>query len=96
MPPTEVIQQINLINGQFTAAEAAELVETLLREKINFHKVQRLQLLISDQDSATEVLGGRIAELLVEKQKAKDFFAELSKSGRNIIIKGTLDISFAD
>jgi hypothetical protein len=96
MPPTEVIQKINLINGQFTPAEASELVANLLREKINFHKVQRLQLLIGDHESETEELGGRIAELLEEKQKAKDFFAEIGRSGLNIVIKGTLEISFAD
>lgn len=93
---TEVTQKINLIDGQFTPSEASDVMEALIREKINFHKVQRLQLLIGDDNCETEELGGRIAELQKEKQKAKAFFAEARRAGRNVVINGTIEISFVD
>lgn len=93
---TEAIQKINLIDGQFTPAEANDVMEALIREKINFHKVQRLQLLIGDDNYETKELGGRIAELQAEQQKAKAFFAEARAAGRKVVINGTLEISFAD
>lgn len=96
MVSTEVIQKINLVDGQFTASEASDVVEALIQEKINFHKVQRLQKLIGDCDSETGELSGRISELLKEKQKARHFFAEARKAGRNVVINGTLEISYED
>lgn len=93
---TEVIQKINLVEGQFTPSEASDVMEALIREKINFHKVQRLQKLIGDDDCETAELSNRIAELLEEKQKARDFFLKARKAGRNVVINGTLEISFAD
>lgn len=96
MVATKIFQKINLIEGEFSPAEASDVTGALIREKINFHKVQRLQKLIGDCDSETEDLSGRIVELLDEQQKAKAFFAEARKAGRNIVINGTLEISFAD
>lgn len=96
MVATQVVQQINLIDGQFTPSEASDVMEALIREKINFHKVQRLQKLIGDCDCETGELSGRISELIEEKQKAKAFFAEARAAGRNVVINGTLEISFAD
>ena len=93
---TKVTQKINLIDGQFTPSEASDVMEALIREKINFHKVQRFQLLIGDSDCETEEHCGRIIELQQEKQKAKAFFAEARHTGRNVIINGTLEIAFAD
>jgi len=92
----EVTQKINLVDGRFTPSEASDVIEALIREKINFHKVQRLQKLIGDCDCETGELSGRISELLEEKQKAKAFFAEARQAGRNVVISGTLEISFED
>jgi hypothetical protein len=96
MVSTEVIQKVNLIEGEFTPSEANDIVDALIREKINFHKVQRLQKLIGDCDCETEELSGRISELLKEKQKARHFFTEARKSGRKLVINGTLEISYQD
>ena len=92
----EVIQKINLVDGQFTPTEASDVMNALIREKINFHKVQRLQMQIGDDDCETAELSSRIAALLEEKQKAKAFFIDAHKAGRNVVISGTLEISFAD
>lgn len=96
MPFTEIVQEIKLVEGEFTPTEAADVMSALIREKINFHKLQRLQKLVGDCDSETGELNDRITQLLEEKKKAKAFFTEARKTGRNVVINGTLEISFAD
>lgn len=76
MVATEVTQKINLIDGKFTPSEASDIIEALIREKINFHKIQRLQSWIGDENCDTEQLSGRIGELVKEKKIAKAFFNE--------------------
>ena len=37
------VQQIDLVNGNFTRLEASHILSALIDQKINFHKIQRLQ-----------------------------------------------------
>lgn len=96
MVATEVKQQFNLIEGEFTPSEANDVVSALIDEKINFHKVQRLQQWMGDCDSDDSGLNGRIGELEEEKRKAKAFFAEARKAGTKLVISGKLEISFVE
>ena len=47
---TEVIQKVQLVEGKFTPSEAADVVSSLISEKINFHKIQRLSSLERNED----------------------------------------------
>lgn len=94
MIATEVKQKINLIDGKFTPSEASDIIDALIREKINFHKIQRLQSWIGDENCDNEPLNGRIGELVEERKKARAFFKEAKQAGANLVINGTLEISF--
>ena len=94
MISTEVIQDVKLIEGTFTPAEAREVVISFLEEKINFHKRRKLNLWLRDKDANTERHDKRIAELLVEKKKMEELLAEAMEEGRNLQINGTLEINF--
>lgn len=91
---TEVIQDVKLIEGQFTPAEAREVVISFLEEKINFHKRRKLNLWMRDKDANTERHDKRIAELLVEKKKMEELLAEAEAEGKKLHLSGTLDINF--
>lgn len=93
---TEVAQKINLMDGTFTPSEASLIIEALINEKINFHKIQRLQSWIGNENCDSHELNGRIIELTEELQKAKAFFDEARKEKTNLVINGTLDISFEE
>lgn len=87
---------IRLVDGDFTASEASFLVQTLIDEKINFHKLHRLSLLEGNCNTQTNYDSGRISELENEKKAAKEFFTKIRQQGLKLQIKGTLEITVAD
>ena len=60
--------------------------------KINFHKIQGLQLWEGDHGYETKELKGRIKELEEEKCIARDFIKKASALGLNLKINGVLEI----
>ena len=86
-------QKIQLVEGEFTVSEASDVVLSLLNEKINFHKLQRLSLSEGSDSANTNYPDGRITELQHEKSVAKEFFAEARGKGKTIKIDGILNIS---
>lgn len=90
---TSTIQKIQLVDGEFTVSEASDVVLSLLNEKINFHKLQRLSWCEGSQTADTKFPDGRIAELEHEKSVAKEFFADARAKGKTIKIDGILNIS---
>lgn len=86
-------QKIQLVKGNFTATEASEVIMNLINEKINFHKLQRLQMWEKDHEFNTDPLNARIKELKKEKEIAKEFIENLKSSGQKIKINGVLELS---
>ncbi len=89
-------QTIRLVEGEFTPSEASFLVHTLLDEKINFHKLNRLSILEGNCKTKTTYDTGRITELENEKKVAQEFFARIKQQGLKLQIKGKLEITVAD
>lgn len=91
----ETIQKIQLVDGEFTVSEATDVVMSLIDEKLNFHKLQRLALSEGFSGADTEYPDGRIGELEHEKAVAIEFLKDARKSGAKITINGTLEISIS-
>ncbi len=89
-------QKIQLVKGEFTPSEALDIVRSLIDEKINFHKIQRLQLWEGNHACNTNQLDGRIKELELEKEKTREFIAEMRTQGKNLMINGVLEIKIAN
>lgn len=89
-------QIIQLVKGEFTPSEASFILSALIDEKINFHKLQRLQKWEGEHHCETKQLDGRIQELENEKKIAKDFIASTRSLGKNLKINGVLEITVAD
>jgi hypothetical protein len=86
-------QKFQLVKGAFTPSEAAHVVMSLIDEKINFHKVQKLQLWEGNHKCQTGPLDGRIAELEQEKKAAAAFIEKTRKLGQSLEIDGILKIT---
>jgi hypothetical protein len=98
MEVTEVenkTQTIQLVKGEFTPSEASDIVMSLINEKINFHKLQRLQMWEVNHKCNSERIDSRIHELEKEKTIASQFINSLRHSGKNLKINGTLEITMA-
>ncbi|WP_091868689.1 hypothetical protein [Pricia antarctica] len=89
-------QIIQLIKGEFSPSEASLIISTLIDQKINFHKMQRLQHWEGNHGFETSELDGRIKELVEEKRTAKEFFAAIKGEKRKLKIDGVIKIEDAD
>ena len=94
MELTEVVQKVQLIEGQFTPSEAKDLISSLISEKINFHKIQRLGQVIHDENCDTKYSEERIMDLITERKIAKEFITKSKVKGRNIKIDCVLKITY--
>lgn len=85
-------QQIRLVDGEFTPAEAGDIVNSLLDQKINFHKLQRLTIWEGNVNGNCSFPNTRIEELEREKEIAREFFKMARENGSMLRIKGNLEI----
>lgn len=86
-------QKIQLVKGAFTPSEASHVIMSLIDEKINFHKIQRLQKWEGNYKSDTVDLDNRITQLIKEKEIARAFIADSISQNRNLNINGIIEIS---
>lgn len=89
-------QEIQLVKGEFTPSEASDVVLSLIDQKINFHKIQRLQIWEGNHLCETEQLDDRIAELNQEKDRMRAILAKARATGSQLKINGILNITLAN
>lgn len=90
---TSTKQKIQLVDGVFTVSEANDIIQNLINEKINFHKLQRLTLCEGFSGSNTKYPDGRINQLEKDKLISKEFFKDKYNKNVSIKINGILEIS---
>ena len=89
------IKKIQLVKGEFTPSEASHIISSLIDDKINFHKIQRLQMWEGNHKCKPDELNGRIEELEREKESTRAFINSMRSLGKNLKIDGILKISVA-
>lgn len=92
----ETLQKVQLVDGVFTPSEAADIVGSLIDEKINFHKIQRLQRWEGDHKCDTGDLNDRITELEQDRAQALEFIGQIRKEGKALRINGILEMTVAE
>jgi len=82
-----------LIKGEFSPAEASEIINGLFSQKINFHEVKSFSELIrygtKDEDTTH-----RLNELRLNQQFANDFIKEARETGKQLRVRSTITIEF--
>ena len=96
MTTTEVMNKVQLIDGVFTPSEASDLINTLIREKVNFHNLHRLSMCEGNMNSDTSFDDGRVSELLKEKDAFKAIYHEAKLARKKLKINGILDVEIID
>ncbi|MFT6137830.1 MAG: hypothetical protein ACJA0U_002611 [Salibacteraceae bacterium] len=91
---TEIQQQdIKLVKGEFTPSQASDVIMSLINQKINYHKIERLQNWERNHKYDREPINNRIKELEEEMKTAADFISKMKKEGKNLEINGTLKMT---
>lgn len=87
--------QLNLIEGQFTATEAKEILVDVFINYINFYKLKNFSSQIRfDQDD--DFAQNRILILRNELEKFESIVSEAKLLNKKLIIKSEIFISFGD
>lgn len=88
------IESFLLIGGKFTPADAAEVLLSLLNDKIKFHTVQLLNLKDTDR---VDYLNSenRINELKVAKGRMTEIILDARTQGKQLKIHSTIEITKA-
>ena len=89
-------QEIKLIDGCFTPSEAADIINSVLEVKINFHKLQRLSRTEGNANDICEYDNGRIIELIDAKHDAKDYFKDARLKGKKLQIESIITVKVVD
>ncbi len=84
------VEAIQLIKGRFNAVEAADILLSLINEKLKYHTVKSLNLdhCEMDQSKSKE----RIKQLREDKKAVTDLVIFANRKGMGIEIEGTVII----
>ncbi len=96
MISTAIAHDLKLIEGEFTPSEALDIINGLIKQKINFHKVHRLSMFEGDVNCDTSIDDNRVSQLLKSKEDFKAFYNEAKTLNKNVKISGTLEFEFID
>lgn len=89
-------QKIQLVKGTFSPNEASEIMMSLIEKKINFHKIQKLQLREKNHKFNTDDIDSRIRQLRKEKEVAKAVIALTTDKNVKLKIDGVLEITILE
>ena len=86
------VQTIQLVKGEFTPSQASDVIMSLISQKINYHKLEGMQLWERNHNYDQEPLNKRIKELEEEKKIAKEFISKMKLEGKNLKINGVIEM----
>ncbi len=88
-------QNISFIKGFFSPAEAADVLLSILNDKIKFHSVKALNLR-HEQENADGSSENRIIKLRENKKIVEQLVLDAHKNGLKLEINGTVEITLVD
>ncbi|NAS30982.1 hypothetical protein GTQ40_08385 [Flavobacteriaceae bacterium R38] len=96
MVTQNVTHKVKLVDGVFTPSEASDVINSLINEKINFHKLHRLSMYEGNVNSDTSYDDGRVTQLKKEKADFNLIYQEAKLAGKEVRIHGTLEVEIID
>ena len=88
------VEKIQLIKGNFNAVEAADILLSMINDKIKYHTVKSLHL--NQSREAQNYSKQRIEQLREAKKTVTDLVIEANKTGHQLEIEGTVRIGIKD
>ncbi len=88
-------ENLKLIEGSFSPAEAADVLLSLLNDKIKFHTVKSLNLRQGESETAGNV-PERILKLKLAKKRVEELVLEAHRNGKQLEINSIIQIKLID
>jgi hypothetical protein len=85
-------RSLKLIDGIYEASDAAEILYTVLNDKIRFHSIQLNSFLERNQGEVSHS-ESRLKQLKEEKAKIAEIIGE-AKDGKKIRLKASIEVDF--
>lgn len=89
---SQLHQTIKLVDGEFSKLQALDIISALIDQKINYHKVEGMQLWESNHHADGDHINLRIEELLKAKEEFKNYLKDKKGKEVRFTIKGALEI----
>ena len=88
--------KLQLVDGIYSPSEASTAVNTLIKEKVNYHKIHNLSLWEGNHHADTSYDEIRVSELLDERENFKSLCRAAKIEGKRLQISGVLNVELVD
>lgn len=89
-------KKVKLVDGEFTPTQASDILNALIDQKINYHKIENLQHWEQDHNNDSKPYIRRIKELEEEKKAIDHYISEMKEDGKKLSITGILTVRPVD
>lgn len=89
-------KKVKLVDGEFTPTQALDILNALIDQKINYHKIENLQHWEQNHNTDPKPYIRRIKELEEEKKAIDRYMSDIKKEGKKLSISGILTIKPVD
>ncbi len=91
----ETVKRIQLSRDCISPSKASDMIQALINENVNFHKLERLSLMVGNENADTNILDNRINYLLGEKERLHAIVEDAKEQGYDLCVKTTIEIGIA-
>jgi hypothetical protein len=88
----EISQNIQLVNEKETPVEALEIIDTLVEDRIRFHKIQMLRKWERNHRFDAVPHDQKIVELRAQRTSTKAFIAQAEREGYDVEITTNIEV----
>ncbi|SDG64320.1 hypothetical protein [Psychroflexus sediminis] len=89
-------KKVKLVDGEFTPTQASDILNALIDQKINYHKIENLQHWEQNHNNDSKPFITRIQALEKEKEAVDRYISEIRKEGKKISINGIITLNSID
>jgi type I site-specific restriction endonuclease len=90
------IQSISLIDGIFTPSDASDILNAMLRKKINYHNLQIMRITEGNHDDPCNHDCRRLETLKAEVARLREIIGDVRSLGKKMNIQSTIKIEVVD
>jgi len=90
----ETVKRVQLSKDCVSPSQASDMINALIKENINFNKLERLRITTGNELADTSVLDQRINQLYLEKERLHGMIEDAREQGYRLSVKMNIDIAF--